>query len=158
MSKNDSLWPSDAIWGQRSGSTLAQVMACCLMATSHYLNQCWLIINGAVWYSPYNNLHKKRMRYQLKCLATHGLISIVWHVKISVFSISAIIFAIWPQFVEITEKKDGTISLTLLAGCRHFVSRLSGVWIRKWRRPAEAMHRPHCMLLESYHTSGRNRP
>ena len=30
----------DAIWQQRSGSTLAQVMACCL--TRHYLNQWWL--------------------------------------------------------------------------------------------------------------------
>ena len=39
------LWPSDAIWWQRSGSTLAQVMACCLTAPSHYLNQCWLIIS-----------------------------------------------------------------------------------------------------------------
>ena len=29
---------------QRSGSILAQVMACCLLAPSHYLNQCWLII------------------------------------------------------------------------------------------------------------------
>ena len=28
---------------QGSRSTLAQVMACCLMAPSHYLNQCWLI-------------------------------------------------------------------------------------------------------------------
>ena len=36
----NSLWPSDAIWQQRSGSTLAQVMACCLMAPSHYLTQC----------------------------------------------------------------------------------------------------------------------
>ena len=27
-------------WRQRSGSTLAQVMACCLTAPSHYLNQC----------------------------------------------------------------------------------------------------------------------
>ena len=35
-----SVWPSDAIWWHRSGSTLAQVMACCLMAPSHYLNQC----------------------------------------------------------------------------------------------------------------------
>ena len=35
----NSLWPNDAIWGHRSGSTLAQVMACCLMAPSHYLNQ-----------------------------------------------------------------------------------------------------------------------
>ena len=37
--------PSDAIWRQRYGSTLAQVMACCLTAPSHYLNQCWLIIS-----------------------------------------------------------------------------------------------------------------
>ena len=40
-----SLWPSDAIWRQGSGSTLAQVMACCLTAPSHHLNQCWLIIS-----------------------------------------------------------------------------------------------------------------
>ena len=40
----NSLWPSDAIWRQRFRSTLAQVMACCLTAPSHYLNQCWLII------------------------------------------------------------------------------------------------------------------
>ena len=32
-------------WQHRSGSTLAQVMACCLTAASHYLNQCWLIIS-----------------------------------------------------------------------------------------------------------------
>ena len=41
----NSLGPSDAIWWQRSGSTLAQVIACCLMAPSHYLNQCWLVIS-----------------------------------------------------------------------------------------------------------------
>ena len=33
----NSLWPSDTIWKHKSGSTLAQVMACCLMAPSHYL-------------------------------------------------------------------------------------------------------------------------
>ena len=38
----NSLRPSDAIWRHTSGSTLAQVMACCLTAPSHYLNQCWL--------------------------------------------------------------------------------------------------------------------
>ena len=32
----------DAIWWHRSGTTLVQVMACCLMASSHYLNWCWL--------------------------------------------------------------------------------------------------------------------
>ena len=41
----NSLRPSDAIWWHRSESTLAQVMACCLTAPSHYLNQCWLIIS-----------------------------------------------------------------------------------------------------------------
>ena len=41
----NSLRPSDTIWRHRSGSTLAQVMACCLIAPSHYLNQCWLIIS-----------------------------------------------------------------------------------------------------------------
>ena len=41
----DSFWPSDTIWRQRSVSTLAQVMACCLTAPNHYLNQCWLIIS-----------------------------------------------------------------------------------------------------------------
>ena len=47
----NSLWPSDAIWRQRSGSTLAQVMAWCLTAPSHYLNQCWLIIRKVEWHS-----------------------------------------------------------------------------------------------------------
>ena len=47
----DSLWPSDTIWRLRSGSTLIQVMACCLTAPSHYLNQCWLIISKAQWHS-----------------------------------------------------------------------------------------------------------
>ena len=36
---------------KRSWSTLAQVMACCLTAPSHYLNQCWLIISTVKWHS-----------------------------------------------------------------------------------------------------------
>ena len=51
----NSLRPSDAIWRHRSGSTLAQVMACCLTASSHYLNQCWLIICKVLWYSSEGN-------------------------------------------------------------------------------------------------------
>ena len=39
----NTLWPSDTIWWQRSGSTSAQVMACCL-TTPNYLDQ-WLIIS-----------------------------------------------------------------------------------------------------------------
>ena len=30
------------IWQHRSWLTLAKFMACCMMAPSHYLNQCWL--------------------------------------------------------------------------------------------------------------------
>ena len=51
----DSLRPCDAIWRQRSWSTLAQVMACCLATPSHYLNQCWLFINWILWHSPKTN-------------------------------------------------------------------------------------------------------
>ena len=43
--KVNSLWPSDTIWRHSSGSPLAQVMACCLTAPSHYLHQCWLTIS-----------------------------------------------------------------------------------------------------------------
>ena len=41
----NSLWHSDIIWRHRSGSTLAQAIACCLMALSYCLNQCWLIFS-----------------------------------------------------------------------------------------------------------------
>ena len=47
----NSLRPSDAIWRQWSWTTLVQVMACCLTAPSHYLNQCWLIIRGVLWHT-----------------------------------------------------------------------------------------------------------
>ena len=48
----NSLRPSDAIWRQKSPSTLAQVMAWCLMAPSHHLNQCWLFIIDVLQHSP----------------------------------------------------------------------------------------------------------
>ena len=47
----NSLWPSDAIWRHKSGSTLAQAMACCLTASYHYLNQCWLISSEVKYHS-----------------------------------------------------------------------------------------------------------
>ena len=51
----NSLWPGDAIWWHRSGSTLAQVMACCLMAPSHYLNQYWLVTSKVQWHLSKGN-------------------------------------------------------------------------------------------------------
>ena len=47
----DSLRPSDAIWWHRTVSTLAQMMACCLMAPRKYLNQYWLIISQIMYHS-----------------------------------------------------------------------------------------------------------
>ena len=52
----NSSWPSDAIWQYESGSTLAQVMACCLMAPSHCLNQCQFLISEALWHSTESNV------------------------------------------------------------------------------------------------------
>ena len=40
----NSLWP-------KSESTLVQIMSCCLTPTSHYLNQCLLIICKVLWHS-----------------------------------------------------------------------------------------------------------
>ena len=54
----ESLCPSVVIWRQGSRSTLAQVMAWCLTAPSHYLNQFWLMIGEVLWHSPDSNLTK----------------------------------------------------------------------------------------------------
>ena len=58
---DNSLQPSDAMSQHKSGSTLAQVMACCLTAPSHYLNQCFHIINLTLgnkihWYLKQNTI------------------------------------------------------------------------------------------------------
>ena len=37
-------WLSDAIWRHKSVLTMPHVMACCMIAPSHYLKQYWLII------------------------------------------------------------------------------------------------------------------
>ena len=49
------LWPSNAIWRYRFGSKLAQIMACCLAAPSHYLTHSWLIFSKAQWHSSQGN-------------------------------------------------------------------------------------------------------
>ena len=44
-----------AIWWHRSWPSWAQVLACCLMVPSHYLNQCWCTIKGGLWFLPASN-------------------------------------------------------------------------------------------------------
>ena len=53
--------PSDAVWRHRSWSKLAQVMTCYLMAPTHYLNQCWLLVKGVLCSAAYRN--NETMRY-----------------------------------------------------------------------------------------------
>ena len=50
-----SLLFSHTILGHISGSTSTLVMACCLTAPSHYLNQCWLSMDWVLWHSPESN-------------------------------------------------------------------------------------------------------
>ena len=54
-----SLVSGNTMWWQRSGSTLTQVMACCLAAPCHYPNQCWLTISEVLWHSPDDNFTGK---------------------------------------------------------------------------------------------------
>ena len=60
----NSLRPSDTIWRHRSESTLAQIMACCLAAPSHYLSQGWLVISKILWHSPEFN-------FTVSCIGLH---------------------------------------------------------------------------------------
>ena len=63
----NSLWPCNAWWPRRYESTLVQVMACCLTATSHYLNQCWLAIPSHLYQHEF--FWTNRMFFiQLGCL------------------------------------------------------------------------------------------
>ena len=61
----NSFWPGDAIF-HWSGSTLAEVMACCLTAPGHYLNKCWFTIKGVLWHSPESNFTRSAHKLCLK--------------------------------------------------------------------------------------------
>ena len=52
------------------GSPLAQVMACCLAAPSHYLNQCWLIISEDQCQSHWGQFQKKYLSHQSQTLVS----------------------------------------------------------------------------------------
>ena len=39
-------------------------MACCLMAPSHYLNQCWLIISKVLWHFIWGQFHKRHLSHR----------------------------------------------------------------------------------------------
>ena len=53
----NSLRHTDAIWRHGFESTFVKVMACCLTAPIHYLNQCWRAINEILWHSLQGNTY-----------------------------------------------------------------------------------------------------
>ena len=57
------LRPNDAILWNRYWTTLAQVVACCLTAPSHFMDQWWLITTGIPWHLIEINL--TRSAYEL---------------------------------------------------------------------------------------------
>ena len=62
-----------------SRSTLTQVIAWCLMAPSHYLNKCGLMVTGVLWHSPEINFiriaHELNSQYVLQDQTT----LLPWH-------------------------------------------------------------------------------
>ena len=79
----NSLWPSDAIYmWHRSGSTLAQVMASCLTAPSHYLDR-WSVLTYHQWglvAFTWGQFHRKYSRY----------LSLIWVCKLLILYYSLI--------------------------------------------------------------------
>ena len=91
------------LYGDIFGSTLAQVMACCLRAPSHYLNQCWLIISGLLQHAYQSNfigcvrefnLQHELENYSLEFLPHHpGANELTW-LSINMFYIKWLHFMI----------------------------------------------------------------
>ena len=72
----NSMWPGNSIWYWRCCSTLVQVMACCLTAPSHYLNQCWLTKPLHCLYQSWLTFHKVLWHsLQIWCWS---LLALVW--------------------------------------------------------------------------------
>ena len=57
--------PSDTMCWHISKSTFAQMKAWCLTASSHYLNQCWLIISGVLWLAAESNFTGSAQEFNL---------------------------------------------------------------------------------------------
>ena len=92
----NSLWSSDAIWHHETWSRLVQVMAWCLMAPSHYLNEFWLILSKVLHHSREGNFtgnvqyiclwhefknYWLRSQTQLPAGSNELISHILWHIQ-----------------------------------------------------------------------------
>ena len=94
VNNGDSLGPNDAVWWQRSWSTLAQVMACCLTAPSHYLKQCWFAVSKIHWHSFESVFYQKFFEHPSFRQVAHEIYLSKWKVHSSEILITIMYFLI----------------------------------------------------------------
>ena len=74
----DLLWPSD-IWWHTSVSILVRIEACCLTASSHSLNKCWLIIKDIFMGKCKKDVAPLLTHWSYVFLAlTHQFVAFIW--------------------------------------------------------------------------------
>ena len=72
---------SETLWGHKSGSTFDLVMVCCLTTSSHYMNQCWLVISELLWRYPGGNLHENHKMHILDMSLNIPYLSLQQHLS-----------------------------------------------------------------------------
>ena len=102
------------IWCQGSGSTLAQVMAYCLTAPSHYLNQCWLVI-GVMSYGihprafswDHLKIHTNKARMKFEFLKSHPdlpeaneLMGFIYMLRVLPYSVAVWLHPWWISCID----------------------------------------------------------
>ena len=94
-------------------ATMTQVMACCLLAPSHYLSQCWLYLRNVLWDSPDSNFTVSAQAI----LCNYPLTRQIWGIWLAV---TGLVISNWIKIVNfsahVTVKFDGWPWKTI----RHF--------------------------------------
>ena len=143
-------------WRHRSGSILTQVMACCLMDTSHYMNQCWLFTCEVSWYSSesnftqrayatthilYNNELANYIRWPVRLsepMITHFFAIWCWHEWCLITIGAVLILSLkcfphhWPFVRAIHRSPSGFPSHTKGQWCRALTFSLLFAWTMCW--------------------------
>ena len=82
----NSLRLSEATWWHRFVSSLGQVMACCLTASSHYLTQCWQIISEVLWLFIWFSHESWDFHSCMMGKTQHKCMHILWNILCSICS------------------------------------------------------------------------
>ena len=113
LPEDNSLWPSDVIWQYISGSTFAQIMACCLTTQSLYLDQSWRLL-ASIW-----------MQFHRKCLRHYS--DIIMSVMVSQITSLAIVYSTVYSGAD-QRKHQTSTSLAFVQGIHHrWIPRTKGL-------------------------------